>query len=109
MILSADGRPGSIAFTLTEDAFASHDVVYVSAYHNQVADGFTDVGDVTFVSRLYNTYLSTDKAADWAELEPVARDRDRARGRQRRPVRDVCHHPAGRLQHLPVGHVSGRR
>ena len=72
MILSADGRPGSIAFTLTEDAFASHDVVYVSAYHNQVADGFTDVGDVTFVSRLYNTYLSTDKAADWAELEPVA-------------------------------------
>ena len=72
MILSADGRPGSIAFTLTEDAFASHDVVYVSAYHNQVADGFTDVGDVKFVSRLYNTYLSTDDLNTWAEYEPVA-------------------------------------
>ena len=72
MTLAADGRPGSIAFTLTEDAFASHDVVYVSVYHNQVADGFTDVGDVTFVSRLYNTYLSTDNLNTWAEYEPVA-------------------------------------
>lgn len=72
MILSANDRPGSIAFTLTEDAFASHDVVYVSVYHNQIADGLTDVGDVTFVSRLYNTYLSTYDNNAWAEYEPVA-------------------------------------
>lgn len=72
MILSANDRPGSIAFTLTEEAFAEHDVVYVSVYHNQVADGLTDVGDVTFVSRLYNTYLSTDKPEVWAEYEPIA-------------------------------------
>ncbi len=54
----ADSSKGSIAFTLTDKAFEKSEIIYITVYHNQIFDGKTDVGDVTFGSSIYKTYYA---------------------------------------------------